>query len=538
MKLLAGLIGLACVATAAVLPAHPIAPINQELSTITERDTACTNGPLSRACWSDGYSIATDFDQKHPTTGNSVTYNLEITNGSCNPDGAKERICFLINGQYPGPTIYANWGDYVTVNVKNSLQDNGTAMHFHGVRQLNSCGADGVGGITQCPIAPGQSFTYRFQATQFGTSWYHSHFSNQYGDGVVGPMVFNGPATANYDTDLGVYSLTDWYYDTAFQVAWNSAFSLQSQNGPPSADNLLINGTNKAASGAGKYSNVTMTKGKKYLLRLINMSVDNYIRVSLDNHPLQVITSDYVPIKPFSTNWLLIGIGQRYDVVINANQTSGNYWFRANVATDCLSANANNGLAVWSYSDVSVADPTSTAFDGDSGCTEPTAMAPYWKQAVPSGSFGSMAGRLDVNITTAQVVPGGDTVVVWALNQTSLDVDWSMPSVQYIMNGDTNYTKSMGVIQANPTSGAWNYWLIQQSSTVPPIPHPIHLHGHDFFVLGQGTSTFTGSETLNWATPPRRDTATVYGGGWLAIAFQSNNPGTFSRSIKQRPYFH
>lgn len=40
---------------------------------------------------------------------------------------------------------------------------------------------------------------------------YHSHFSNQYGDGVVGPMVFHGPAAANYDIDLGPYALTDWY---------------------------------------------------------------------------------------------------------------------------------------------------------------------------------------------------------------------------------------------------------------------------------------------------------------------------------------
>lgn len=46
--------------------------------------------------------------------------------------------------------------------------------------------------------------------------------------------------------------------------------------------------------------------------------------VSLDNHPFQVITSDFVPIKPYSANWIFVAIGQRYDVVITANQTSGN----------------------------------------------------------------------------------------------------------------------------------------------------------------------------------------------------------------------
>ena len=80
------------------------------------------------------------------------------------------------------------------------------------------------------------------------------------------------------------------------------------------------------------------------------------------------------------------------------------------------------------------------------------------------------------------------------------------------------------------SSGAWNYWIIQQLPTAPPIPHPIHLHGHDFFVLGQGGGQFSSSDTfskLNFATPPRRDTASVPGGGWLVLAFPSNNPGVW-----------
>lgn len=139
-------------------------------------DPACSNGPLTRACWSDGYSIATDFDQKFPTTGNTVTYNLEVTNTTCNPDGHGERLCLLINGQYPGPVIRATWGDQLVINVKNSMQDNGTSMHWHGVRQYNSPGSDGVNGLTECPLAPGDSTTYSFHVTQFGTSWYHSHY--------------------------------------------------------------------------------------------------------------------------------------------------------------------------------------------------------------------------------------------------------------------------------------------------------------------------------------------------------------------------
>jgi len=49
---------------------------------------------------------------------------------------------------------------------------------------------DGVNGITQCPIAPGSSFTYEWKVMQYGSSWYHSHYSEQYADGAVGPIVY------------------------------------------------------------------------------------------------------------------------------------------------------------------------------------------------------------------------------------------------------------------------------------------------------------------------------------------------------------
>lgn len=48
---------------------------------------------------------------------------------------------------------------------------------------------DGVNGVTQCPIAPGDKFNYTFRALQYGSSWYHSHYSVQYADGTAGPLV-------------------------------------------------------------------------------------------------------------------------------------------------------------------------------------------------------------------------------------------------------------------------------------------------------------------------------------------------------------
>lgn len=219
--------------------------------------------------------------------------------------------------------------------------------------------------------------------TQFGTSWYHSHFSAQYGDGVVGAIVFDGPAAGNYDYDLGPYMFNEVYDGlTAWQVNAIAAVNLQNKGGPPAASNLLINGTNKNANGEGTTGTVTIQSGKKYRLRLINSSVDSFVRVSLDNHTLSVIASDFIPINPFPTQWLLIAIGQRYDVVIHANQTAGNYWFRADVAGDCFSANTGAGRAIWTYSGQELATPSTSPFSEPSVCAEPTQVSPYWKQTV------------------------------------------------------------------------------------------------------------------------------------------------------------
>lgn len=90
------------------------------------------------------------------------------------------------NGTMPGPPIIANWGDKLVVHVANNMKTNGTAVHWHGARLHHSNEWDGVPGATQCPVAPGESLTYKFRVTQYGTSWYHSHFSLESTEGLFG----------------------------------------------------------------------------------------------------------------------------------------------------------------------------------------------------------------------------------------------------------------------------------------------------------------------------------------------------------------
>ena len=158
---------------AAIIPSRLCAERDANGRCIAMKD--CTHTPKTRACWSDGFSIATDFDTKWPTTGNVRTYHLTITNGTAAPDGVPRSPTLLINGKYMGLTIYADWVDEVIVTVDNQLRDNGTGIHWHGMRHWLTGFEDGVPGLTECPLAPGYSRVYRWRATQFGTSWYHSH---------------------------------------------------------------------------------------------------------------------------------------------------------------------------------------------------------------------------------------------------------------------------------------------------------------------------------------------------------------------------
>jgi FtsP/CotA-like multicopper oxidase with cupredoxin domain len=162
---------------------------------------------------------------------------------------------------------------------------------------------DGTNGITECPIAPGQSKTYTFKATQYGTSWYHSHYSVQYADGLVGTIRINGPSTSNYDIDLGTMALTDWFHTPVFTILASHP------QAPPTSDSILVNGTG-VVSGSGTYGKTTLTAGKKHKLRLVNTGINQYLHVSLDGHPFTVVAADFVPIKPYTTTSLAIAVGK------------------------------------------------------------------------------------------------------------------------------------------------------------------------------------------------------------------------------------
>jgi FtsP/CotA-like multicopper oxidase with cupredoxin domain len=101
--------------------------------------------------------------------------------------------------------------------------------------------------------------------------------------------------------------------------------------------------------------------------------------------------------------------------------------------------------------------------------------------------------------------------------------EWTNPTLLQVLNGNTTYDTSNAVIEL-PTADEWVYMVIETSLA---IPHPIHLHGHDFFVLAQGSGSYSSDTTLNLENPPRRDTAMLPASGYLVMAFETDNPGAW-----------
>ena len=353
------------------------------------------------------------------------------------------------NGTMPGPPIIANWGDNLVIHVTNNLPSDGTTVHWHGVRQLDSVQYDGVPGVTQCPIPPGETLTYRYKVTQYGSSWYHSHISLQYSEGLFGPLIFRGPATADYDEDLGALFLQDWSH-----IPTVSAWRDKEKYGiTHSLNNLLINGTNtfdcstisdENCIGGGKKSETIFQPGKKYLIRLINVATDSQFQFSIDGHALKVIANDFVPIKPYSTNSIVINAAQRYDIVIEANAPPGDYWLRAVWVHACAGVandHPDNSTGIIRYDAASTSDPTSvTAVKAPTTCSdEPLeSLVPHLRFDV-TNIAGTTLEELSVRFTH-------EALFKWTINSSSLVLDWGEPTLKRVVNNESVFPTELNIV--------------------------------------------------------------------------------------------
>lgn len=237
--------------------------------------------------------------------------------------------------------------------------------------------------------------------------------------------------------------------------------------------------------------------------------------------------------------------GQRYQIIVTANATfeyGTDFWMRAQ---DCsVPAGippSTVGIIRYNASSIAVPYTFNDTSKDTFGCDDPPAasIVPVVRRTVgsPINDF-SPASYLNGG---TQGYPNtsdlASPLFKWLLTDESLIVNWTDPvlKVLYDNNDTTGETlpADASPVFLNYTEGDWVYFVIQTNFTVTDrvaqsIRHPIHLHGHDFVILAQGSGAFDASTTtFNLDNPPRRDTAMVDLNGHLVIAFQVNNPGTW-----------
>ncbi|XP_066264318.1 uncharacterized protein [Branchiostoma lanceolatum] len=125
-------------------------------------------------------------------------------------DGVQRNV-IVVNDQFPGPTLEVMEGAQMVVTVVNNLIREATSLHFHGMYMRGVPYMDGVPYVTQCPILPTHSFTYRFKAEPAGTHWYHSHLGSQKEDGLFGAFIVH--KTSMPKTSSLPLFLQDWWHE-------------------------------------------------------------------------------------------------------------------------------------------------------------------------------------------------------------------------------------------------------------------------------------------------------------------------------------
>ncbi|KKA25987.1 hypothetical protein TD95_002169 [Thielaviopsis punctulata] len=500
-------------------------------------------------------------------------YFWTIKDAELNPDGVF-RPMILINNQFPGPMVEVNEGDNIVVHIDNQAV-NATSMHFHGLFQNGTNAMDGTVGVTQCPIAPGSSYTYNFTVSgQSGTYWYHAHYSGQASDGLFGPLVIHA---ANERTELQqiayssdrIVMVHDHYQNTTSELLMDY-LQPGRENEEPVPDSPLINGrsTRSCSEFPGSRCDDSLlgpaefhlAKGEKHRLRIINTGAFATFQLEIDEHPFHVTEVDGTDVIPREFHRLEIMPAQRYSLVIDASVPTGDsFWMRTRFVTHCFRFKnkrmRQDTQGIVRYVDHNSNTSTTNGLEEPSSTEWPesieiickdmnsTLLHPVLHPALP---------QRDGYFHLKAAVHIGDYNLARAfLNETTWQGNHSYPSLHRLLDAPA----AQRVLPDDSATSGVNEWLFDvkkeyvfQTRGVQTLDiainnfddgsHPFHLHGHRFWVLAtsqKGYPPKTAAELDAFLqrqnaldNPVMRDTVTVEGYRWAVIRVTLDNPGLWA----------
>lgn len=265
----------------------------------------------------------------------------------------KKMRAIAVNQQIPAPVLHFKEGDHVTLYVTNHL-DKETAVHWHGL--LVPWQMDGVKGVSQQGIQPGETFKYEFTLHQSGTYWYHAHAGLQEQSGLYGALVIDPktPPAYRYNKDFTIV-LSDWINTNPDQVEANLKKSgdYYAPNFPLQAslmrfirdysradkaerkiilgeylsmqqtrmglydfsdvayDAFLLNGTTRANAWRG-----LVKAGDVVRLRFIGAGAGTIFNVKVPRQQMEMVHVQGNDVKPYLVNDFRISPGETYDVLV------------------------------------------------------------------------------------------------------------------------------------------------------------------------------------------------------------------------------
>nr|AAB17191.1 laccase [Liriodendron tulipifera] len=508
-------------------------------------------------------------------TGSTWHYKFDVQLKSV------KRLCnrksiLTVNGRFPGPKLVAREGDRVVVEVVNNVQNNVT-VHWHGIRQLQNGWADGPSYITQCPIQTGQTYVYNFTIVgQRGTLFWHAHFSwlraTLYGPLIVLPMQNATYPFGKPDKEVPIIFGEWWNANT--EAVINQ--SLQTGAGPNVSDAYTINGMpgplyNCSAKDTFK---LKVKPGKTYLLRLINAALNDELFFGIASHTITVVEVDATYVKPFNMKILLIGPGQTTNVLLKAKPYYPNatFFMSARPYATGLGTFDNTttvGLLEYQRPNSSLSSTKLQIFKASLPALNDTAYAAKYSQRLRSLANAQFPANVPQTVDKHFFFTIGLSADPCPKNQTcqgpnGTKFSASMNNISFVLpttallqahffgqsNGVYNTTfPNNPLFPFNYTGTPPNNTFVSHGTKVVVIPfntsvevvlqntsilgmesHLLHLHGYNFFVVGQGFGNFDPDKDpakFNLVDPIERNTVGVPSGGWAAIRFRADNPGVW-----------
>ncbi|WAR03598.1 ASO-like protein, partial [Mya arenaria] len=516
------------------------------------------------------------------------------------------KLITAVNGKFPGPDIIVYEGQKVVVFVKNRLTSQAVTIHWHGLHQEGTPWMDGVPYVTQCPIHPGQTFKYEFYAKPKGTFWWHSHMGTQRTMGVFGAFIIK--ERLEFDVEDKIMQIQDWNHDHDsdtghMKMLFGAYQGRQKWAGYKSLDDTffsifeiqsgLINGRgrfyeeNNVDHNGAPLTVYDVQPGKVYRFRVIATGALYPFRVSVDNHNLTVIASDGYDLEPVVTESFIINPGERFDFKIIADQTVGNYWIRG---ISIVQGRYHRADAILRYNGAGDEDPRTSrkVCSQTSRCTVVNCpFTQYPEMYTDCMTFDQLRSAVSNDPAPPYIVgkfqeyflnfafpgiktfPGsvnGRSFATPDVNPLVQPQEWSSPCTEPKCGPDNHCRCTHALSISN---GDTVQMIFMNMGVGRGWAHPIHMHGHSFYVLKIGDAqyndttgafveqnsdvdcrgnlytrpdksfcndaTWSNPDWLNGEVPglnldraPRKDTIIVPSGGYVVIRIKADNPGLWN----------